>query len=774
MRLAINLRTYMKGRIGGMENYVRRVMAGIAEHQSRLDGEWTVFAHESEVDNVREMCSGALIVPVIHETAVSVIETELHRTRYDLLFCPLLVLDPMKPGIPAAVTIPDLQHEFYPEFFDSNTLRWRRETFCPSVFHSDVVFTISEFSKRTIIEKFRADPDKIVVVTLDADDEFRRPTTTAAQAAFRDLELFDEYVYYPANYWPHKNHANLLRAMKLIHEAGHPNLGLVLTGASDGVERVRKEISTLGLNEKVRILSYQPQPVIAEIYRHARALVFVSQFEGFGIPLLEAFHTGTPVVSSRAGSLPEVGGDAALFVDELCPDDIAAGVRRILEEEPFRNDLIQKGRQRALVYKWDRAIELTLDWFDRVTNPSRARRVQVNEYPLVSIVTPSFNMARFLEETIQSVLTQDYPKIEYVVMDAGSNDGTLDLLRKYEGRLRYRSERDGGQANAVNRGFAESTGEIFAFLNADDTYLPGAVAAAVRSLLPNRSAGAVYGEAYHVREDGTIIDRYPTQPFDYERLNRDCFICQPATFMNRSAFAALGGMNETLHYALDYDLWIRMARLYPLMKIDDYLATSRVHAANKTLGSRRKVYEEIIAVAKAHYGYVPFEWVYGYASYLLDHKNPFFDQLSATPAKLALGLLLGSYHNRSQLRRYGKEWATQIGIDPGFRGRWSDGWISKCYVSEIRVPDDCMSIRLEGKNFAPLRGGMTLTIKLNGSVIQRTSLRDHGPFAFQAKCPIEARGKNTVLQIESNRTFRPITGGDLRKLSCIVDNITFQ
>ena len=105
----------------------------------------------------------------------------------------------------------------------------------------------------------------------------------------------------------------------------------------------------------------------------------------------------------------------------------------------------------------------------------------MSRLPLVSIVTPTFNMARFLPETIESVLSQDYPRIEYIVMDGGSTDGTVDLLRRYEGRLRWISGRDEGQADAVNKGFRLCSGEIFTFLNADDVYYPGAVNAAVRA-----------------------------------------------------------------------------------------------------------------------------------------------------------------------------------------------------------------------------------------------------------------------------------------------------
>jgi glycosyltransferase involved in cell wall biosynthesis len=773
MRVAVNLRLYVKGKIGGMENYVRHVMAGISVNQAKSGDGWTVFAHRSEAENVRELCLGANIIPVVHETATGVIREELNGTGYDVLFCPLLALDPMRPGIPSAVTIPDLQHEFYPEYFDADTLKWRRESFQASASNADIIFTLSQFSKRTIADRLHADPNKIVVVDLAADPEFHATPSPDAEAAWRDLRLCDDYVYYPANYWRHKNHSALLQALKLIHENGRSDLGLVLTGATEGVERIRKEIATLGLRKSVRILPYQSRGVIAEIHRHARALVFVSRFEGFGIPVVEAFHTGTPVVSSKACSLPEVAGDAALFVDETSPQSIAAGICRVLDDGALRKSLVDKGTERARMYDWSRAVDLTLESLERIAHTSNSTMIQVDEYPTVSVVTPSLNMGRFLEETIQSVLGQDYPHIEYCVMDGDSTDGTQDILRKYEGKLRYRSGKDGGQASAINRGFAESSGEVFAYLNADDTYLPGAVGTAVGHLRANRNAGAVYGEAYYTTEDGGMAGRYPTERFDYERLNRNCFICQPAAFMTREAFAGVGGMNDTLHYAPDYDLWIRMAQSYPLFKVDDYLATSRMHQANKTLGSRRRIYKEIISLAKKHFAYVPYDWTFGFASYMLNRGAGFFEQPRATPVTYLVTLALGLYYNPRQMGRYGKEWATQLGIGAEFTGRWSDGWISKRYLFEKSVPGDCVSIRLTGRHIAPFRSGLSLAMSVNGRLAARIQVRQNGSFTFETECPPGDRGNNVVVELRSSKTFRPVAGGDYRKLSCLIDTVEF-
>jgi glycosyltransferase involved in cell wall biosynthesis len=774
MNLAVNLRLYVKGEIGGIENYVRNVIAGIAANQKALNADWTVFAHESQIAHVAEIAPGARIVPVIHETATRQIEQELERGRYDLLFCPLLVLDPLRVKVPSAVTVPDLQHEFFPEFFDHDTLHWRRQTFRPSVHHANAVFTISEYSKKTIVDRFGIDPGKLTVVGLDVDEEFRKPTTAEAAREFLKLNLPSDYLYYPANFWPHKNHSNLLSAVKLLTKSLFPNLHLVLTGApSTGADRIKAEIAGLGLKSHVHLLSYQSRAVIAEIYRHARALAFVSRFEGFGIPLLEAFHTGTPAVTSRAASCPEVAAGAAVLVDEMDPESIAHGIRSLLEDADLARTLVQKGHARATRYSWANAIETTLQTFDKITSARRNPiHVEITEYPVVSVVTPSYQMAHFLEETIQSVLGQDYPRIDHIVMDGGSTDGTLEILRKYEGRLRYSSGPDGGQSDAINRGFEISRGQIFTFLNADDTYLPGAVSTAVKSMLARKDVGLVYGDAYHVHEDGSIMGPYPTRPYDYESLSRNCYICQPASFMWRDVFLAVGGINKKLHIALDYDLWMRIAKLYPLMKIDGFLATSRMYRENKTVSKRRLGYLEIMSCVREHYGYIPYDWVYGYSAYLLDRKDQIFEATRPSLPKLLLTLLLGSCYNNRQPVRYWKDFGKQLGIGAKFTGRYDDGWIAKKYVTELDGAADCERITIAGRHLAPFIRGFKLAVRMNGTFVDKVEIVEHGPFTFDVKCPAGAGEKPVRLVLECSKSFRPVVTGDYRELSCIIDTIT--
>jgi len=289
--------------------------------------------------------------------------------------------------------------------------------------------------------------------------------------------------------------------------------------------------------------------------------------------------------------------------------------------------------------------------------------------PLVSIVTPTYNMGRFLDETIQSVLSQDYPNIEYIVMDAGSTDGTLAILEKYKDKLQFHSGPDGGTADAINKGFARSHGSVFAYLNADDSYLPGAISTALLALESHPETGVVYGDANWVDEQGRALAPYPVQPFDAALLSQECFISQPAAFIRREVFELAGRMDPKLQYAYDYDLWIRIARLYPLRKVDTLLANSRMHLDNKTVGQRRAVLRETLELLESHYGYVPFRPVHAYASYLVDRRDQFFEPLRPSILKYVLSLLVGLRYNPGKPFRFIREWAAVMSL-AGLTRRW--------------------------------------------------------------------------------------------------------
>src|SRR5260370_31135722 len=198
---------------------------------------------------------------------------------------------------------------------------------------------------------------------------------------------------------------------------------------------------------------------------------------------------------------------------------------------------------------------------------------------LVSIVTPSYQQVAFLEQALLSVLQQDHAEIEYLVVDGGSTDGSQEIIQKYANRLAWWvSEKDQGQADALNKGFAHAHGEIVAWLNSDDTYLPGAVAAAVRAFEAYPQAALVYGDTIAMDEEGQMINILQYRQLTLEDLLCFQIIGQPAVFMRRGAFEDAGGLDTSFHFLLDHQLWIKIAQRGKMIKIDQTWARARYHS----------------------------------------------------------------------------------------------------------------------------------------------------------------------------------------------------
>jgi len=203
---------------------------------------------------------------------------------------------------------------------------------------------------------------------------------------------------------------------------------------------------------------------------------------------------------------------------------------------------------------------------------------------LVSIITPSFNQAAYLDQTMRSVLEQDYPRIEYIVVDGGSTDTSVDIIRKYESKLAWWvSEKDKGQADAINKGFAHATGEVIAWLNSDDYYLAGTVSAAVKIFEEHLDVVLVYGNMLAVDEDGKTFNT-----LNYKQLTLEDLLCfqiigQPAVFMRRSALQSAGGLDPTFHFMLDHHLWIRIAQQGKIFHADQTWSAARYHAEAKNI-----------------------------------------------------------------------------------------------------------------------------------------------------------------------------------------------
>lgn len=223
----------------------------------------------------------------------------------------------------------------------------------------------------------------------------------------------------------------------------------------------------------------------------------------------------------------------------------------------------------------------------------------MTETPLVSIITPSFNQARFLEATIKSVLEQDYPRIEYIIVDGGSADNSVDVIKKYEDRLAWWvSEKDKGQTDAINKGFNRASGDILAWINSDDTYNPGAVAQAVKYLVEHLEVGLVYADCDFIDEEGRVIGKFNAAQTDYRRLREGyVHIPQQTMFFRAKYWKELGPLDLSFYFAMDYDLWTRIAARAPFKYLAGHTwANFRIHDFGKTTSADDRCWPEMIRV----------------------------------------------------------------------------------------------------------------------------------------------------------------------------------
>jgi glycosyltransferase involved in cell wall biosynthesis len=520
------------------------------------------------------------------------------------------------------ILIPDLQHEFFPDFFSKAILENRRRNFPRLITQCGAVATISAHAETTIRQRYNNRFDDIFVMT--PSSQVLGAAKEEVSANFRERVLnLKPYFYFPANLWPHKNHAKLLEAFTIFRaDDAFPAHNLILTGHQD--RKHWKRLSQMYSTQNVHHFGFISKAELDFLYREAAALTFVSLFEGFGMPVLEAFGVGCPVICSNGTSLPEVSEGAALICDPVDANNIAEAMRRIVTEPRLARELVKKGRQRFAAFSWTSTAEQLKQAFIRVAgrHSTKTQSVKLASRPVVSIVTPSYNQGHFLRRTIESVLNQTYPSIEYIVIDGGSTDESLDILKSYGSRVRWVSEPDAGQTNAINKGFAECSGEIRAYLNSDDTLERNAAEKVVQFFEGRPEIGLVYGSANYIDTQDRIVGKYATAQYSFDRLVHDCCICQPAAFWRASVAERVGNFDESLNFAMDYEYWLRIGKTdLGIEFFPQILANSRLHAENKTLSEREKIYKEIFAISLKHAGRIDRNYIQGYWHHRLGENN---------------------------------------------------------------------------------------------------------------------------------------------------------
>ena len=388
MKIGINLLPLRPGKNGGMEVYLRNLL----EHLFRIDtiNHYFLITASYNDKSLNFSAPNCTKIP-FHDEFIKKINTSsfsntlfkkkissyrtleviINEYQFDIWFCPFLSLEPRPLIIPGIVTIPDIQHEYYPEYFSQDELTLRNGYIRPSCELATEIITISEFSKKSFIEKLGVNPEKISVIYLAAGDNF-----TQAPRGKNDVKtkyaLPDNYFLFPANAWRHKNHQTLIIAFNLYRKTYGDLVHLVLTGSDlrDNTE-IHDLISLYRLDGAIHILDYVDKDDLPELYRCAKALVFPSLFEGFGIPLLEAMATGCPIIASNSTSIPEVAGDAAYLFDPKNPQSICDAMHRIIDDDALRENLIRNGKNRVTQYSYEKVARMHLDIFMSIYNKAK-------------------------------------------------------------------------------------------------------------------------------------------------------------------------------------------------------------------------------------------------------------------------------------------------------------------------------------------------------------------------------------------------------------------
>lgn len=691
--------------------------------------------------------------------------------------------------------IPDIQHEYYPQFFTDAELRGRRAAFDPVLARAGAIGTISEFARGTLLEQPECGCDDIFLMPPALQVEHQDKPEASLKPAEAALIPNEPFLFFPANLWPHKNHRNLLAALRLLQAEGR-TIRLVLTGSQAGWPALRSEFAHLPITH----LGYVSAALVGSLMRRATALVFFSLYEGFGIPLLEAFAAGTPVLCSNGTSLPEVGGDAALYANPEDPAEIAAAIRTLLDNPAQRQLLIDNGHARLTHYSWRKSADNLLAAMHRVAERMAAPDIATaspsqDHNPLVSIVTPSFNQGQFIAETIESVLQQSYPNIELIVMDGGSTDDTVEVLRRYDGRIQWFSEPDKGQAHAINKGMHLARGEIVAYLNSDDTLLPDAVAGAVAFLKANPAVDLVYGEAEYIDAASKVTGHYRTTPYTPDALVYDCIICQPAAFWQRRVMRSIGLFDETLQFTMDYDYWLRLRNAGGMLAhVPQVWARSRLHADAKTIAQRRRIFPEIFDICRRHLGFVAIQYFEGYwHHHLIERHNRFGPLIGFFPSiwrslarlhrliffaqhgllrraiagKLRYKAQLGSRATNALLRLYGwfRRHVSNQATERTVFGFWADNWLSRKVV--ITAGQDLPARRMFLSGMAPKSCRISITLNRVELLQQDVTGCQRSHIAFDlpamakgaklelliAECDYEQGGRELALLVDSTNLF---------------------
>jgi glycosyltransferase involved in cell wall biosynthesis len=388
--------------------------------------------------------------------------------------------------------------------------------------------------------------------------------------------------------------------------------------------------------------------------------------------------------------------------------------------------------------------------------------------PLVTVVTPSYNQGRFIRATIESVLSQDYPAIEYIIMDGGSTDETAAIAGEYASRLTWISEKDRGQTHAINKGFRQAKGTIVGWMNSDDIALPGAVSHAVAAFQQRPELGAVYGEGNTIDVDGNVTGRFtPTERFNLWKLVYVWdYILQQTVYFRKSALEEIGYLDESLHWSMDWDVLIRVGMRYPIGYIPEAMGALREYVETKTASGGGPRFRELVELMRRHGGrrFPPGYFVYGVDTYervlwtRIQRWTPRFLQWLTTRAQ-------------ARITSVSRRWIDRL--IAASQGWYSDGWANPRVESLLPIGTVAVQIRGSVPDLHGTLNQQWLRVICNGKKIGEVTL-PVGDFDVTCPLPAEASLSCANIVIEASRWLVPKRAGvsaDSRRLAYLLHDI---
>ena len=494
----------------------------------------------------------------------------------DVFFSPFFKIpDEIKkyPNVSCYLIIYDVIPLLFPDYFTNSNSKNYFGQFCKDLKFDTFYFSISDYTKLDFLKYFsNMDADKITTIPLSSNFDYKPNKDENILSQVREkynIPTDKKYLFSLCSLEPRKN---LIRSVKTFIEFIKKNniddlVYILGGGAWDGfIEKLEKEVPDYQkYTDKIIRAGYIDDEDLAALYSGAQWFIYTSQYEGFGMPPLEAMKCGCPVITSNNSSLPEVVGDAGIMIDWDSDEQHVAAYEKYYEDEKYRKEMADKGLARSKLFSWKKTVDIILNKMQEIEKLK-------NNQPLVTIITPTFNLIKGgrKETFVQSVTSahnQTYKNIEHIVIDGASNDGTIDLLKEYQdmGWIKYYSEPDKGLYDGINKGILKANGKYVVVLNSDDFYCDEKAVEMLVRKAEELNADAVCAGAKSVEAE-TMKLRGLWSCYETKNLIFGTHACHQTFLIKTDVMKELG------LYDLKYKVSADTAFMYKMLNANKYIA----------------------------------------------------------------------------------------------------------------------------------------------------------------------------------------------------------